>query len=138
MKGTNKNDPGRENPDTPLPVGELGEPPDHLSDCAKELWLEMAPYWGEVYHRHQFEDLCTARADMEHFYAICEDEGWFYVSDKGNKLRHPAAIQFESNRAFANRVASEFGLNPTAKNKIHAPKPARPSPADKFRSKGRT
>lgn len=137
--GTNKKDPGRENPDTPKPTGELGTPPKTISKEAQAVWLEDAPYWPDEADRRQFGMYCTAVADGAGFRAILGEDksGWFYETDKGNLLRHPAAIQYDICLKFANRIANEFGMTPTSRNRVKAPKPRRSNPADRHFRKGK-
>ena len=139
VRGTNNVNPGRENPDTPAATGELGPAPDgyHLTDGAKVVWKRDAPHWPDESDRAQFAMYCMAVDGMQTAYDECEKAGWWYTSDKGNILRHPAAGQFWECFKAANRIAAEFGMNPTARNKVHAPAKPKSSPADEFRDRGR-
>ncbi len=135
VRGTNKNDPGRENPDTPAvdPHG-LGDPPADLTPAAQAIWTEHAPWWPGVTDRLMWREFCVALADAHSFYVECESEGWTFKSDKGNILRHPASTLHRERLDYATKLAAAFGMNPTDRNRIKAkPKPDPNDPAAKFR-----
>ena len=121
--GTNKANPGRENPDTPRPTGELGKPLNGMSKRAKEIWREYAPYWLRDTDRLQWREYCQAVADAEALRKALGDDPstWIYESDKGNQLRHPNAIQYKERLEFANRLAQQFGMDATSINRVKAP-----------------
>ena len=134
VKGTNKANAGRENPDIPdVPANSLGSPPLELTVEAAEVWTTYLPYWAGAADREQFAAYCTAVADARHFWAVCEKEGWYFVAKTGNPLRHPASTLYHESRQFALKLACEFGLTPTSRVRIKAPPKKGPSPSDEFR-----
>lgn len=133
-KGVNKKDPGRENNDAPdvAPDG-LGDPPAHLSKQAAEVWKRDAPWWAGETDRPLFAQYATATADAEHFYEVCETEGWFFETDKGTIMRHPASTLYNENRQTAIKLGAQFGMNPTDRQRIKVRPKRKASPADEFR-----
>lgn len=125
VKGTNKNNPGRENKQMPEADDTLGKPPAYLklSPEAKKVWGQDAPYYASDLDRRAFGRYCEATADANRFHEQCVKEGW---TVEGTRFTNPKARLYQDARDFADRLASSFGLKPAERTKIKVP-PKKPS-----------
>ena len=131
-KGTNAKNSGRENPHGLEQDGEIGNPPDHLSAAEKDTWREFEQHYFDRGDRGQYEAFCVAMSDARRFHAECVEDGFELEDTNGKRYRNPALISYEKAAAFANKIACEFGMNPTAKNKVRIPPKPSEDPGAKF------
>jgi len=123
----------------PDPEDEPTPPP---GDTDMPAWLADRPYAVEAWeHYAPLADamgvlttadvgalalLCAAFADYRDAWAIVQDEGATYerISDRGgvSQAAHPAVAQMADAWRRASAMLAQFGLTPSARNKVSVPK----------------
>lgn len=106
----------------PKPVARIG-PPDDLGVAGNKFWndhfdeLERLQLLTEV-DLPQFYELCLLMDRIAECQEIMSNEGAWYLTDKGNLLRHPASLQRDKYVAEKMALIRQFGLTPAARNTL--------------------
>nr|DAG47839.1 MAG TPA: terminase small subunit [Bacteriophage sp.] len=117
LKGTLQ--PCRTNAREPQIEGEVGEPPEYLSDRAKEIWANVVSWLPKEVLKP------TDRAILETYCNMCALRE--VLQDRVNKFGAVSATKNEISAAFNALVkcnadivkaASELGLTPSARSKV--------------------
>lgn len=129
VTGAAKQHPERTNKDEPLPTGELGAAPKHLTSEARKIWEDMRPrvFWATDSDREAFGLLVQALADGR---AIRRSLA--RTKYKGNG-RDPRDYRLRDAEDRAVRLMTEFGATPSSRTRVKAP--SRPDPNDPLRGR---
>ena len=124
----------RKDRDVPVAAGdrltEPPEPPDALSQGARQEWIALAPVLVELGtlcrgDLRAFEQLCETLATANSLQAVIAAEGILLKMGNGSYKTNPAQKSLETARNQAARLFTEFGLTPKARNYVSAaPGPA--------------
>ncbi|QDC10085.1 phage terminase small subunit P27 family [Oceanicola sp. D3] len=136
----------RLNPQEPMPMPEVPEPPDHLNEDARAEWARIADElsalgiltrldrgslaaYCQAYGRwRQAEQALARMAERD-----ATTDGLMIRTKSGNLIQNP--LVGSANKAMADmmRYAAEFGLTPSARSRVEGLSPdAGWSPADEF------
>jgi P27 family predicted phage terminase small subunit len=104
----------------------IGDPPAILSGRALEVWDELTQELKEVevgnrVDAYALSELCQAVAQSEECARIISEEGLSHMTERGI-IKHPLTSVQSSASMRVLRYSSAFGLTPTARGKISAPK----------------
>jgi P27 family predicted phage terminase small subunit len=123
---------GAVNKDEPKPEKGAPECPDWLDDYAKEAWSQLVPLLEAMgvltkIDGHALAILCQTWARWRKAEEFIEQNGEVYpVKDADGRVRFlkrfPQVATAESCARTLNRFMSEFGLTPSARSRIAAPK----------------
>lgn len=115
LKGTLR--PCRVNPHEPRPEGELGDPPEYMSDRAKEFWYStlknITPGVLKACDSAVFESFCNALAMREKIQKEVDRVGMVYSGKVSGHLN--ALMKIE---ALLAKAGSEIGLTPSSRQKV--------------------
>jgi len=106
------------------PKDSVGRCPSWLTGEAKNIWRELANSLASVVtsaDREKLACLCVALADVRRNTAIIEREGEDVVLSNGMRCSHPAVARKNRALALVSKMASDFGLDPTARQRIAVP-----------------
>lgn len=132
----------------PEPSTEGVRMPAELSAGAKAEWERIAPELQaigilSVADLALFRIYCESVAEFDEAQAFIRDNGRTYVlRDKDGAVRFvqqfPQVAIARNAAERVRKIAIEFGMSPASRSKVKAaPKPKKPSAADRFRDKGR-
>jgi P27 family predicted phage terminase small subunit len=134
VRGTNKNNPGRENRQAPKPDETLGPPPSYLPKYQQTVWEEEAArcWWATEADRGAFEILIRNVARSRKLAKELEKEPAMVQGSRG-KVRNPKSYQQRECEAMAAKMYAAFGLDPSSRTRVKVPEKRKPSPADEWR-----
>ena len=108
----------RTNPLEPKPTGEIGDPPDYMSDRAKEIWWQVVRYLPKgvicASDTGVLETYCNFSAQREKLQAAVDKDG-ATVSPTEISAIFNALVKCEQILA---KAGSELGLTPAARQKV--------------------
>ena len=110
----------------------IGNPPEILHGRALEVWNELTKELQEVQvgtrvDAYALSELCQAVAQSEECARIIEEDGLSHVTDRGI-VKHPLTTVQSAASMRVLKYSSAFGLTPTARGKITAPKKVEVNP----------
>ncbi len=122
--------PGRRKPNDlePKPEG-AAVCPDWLSPVAREEWEKIAPELDRIgistsVDSNVLAGYCLAMADLREAEGVLAEDGYTTQTNKG-LARHPMSIVKVQALGVLLKFASEFGMTPSSRTKIHARQPDR-------------
>ena len=115
----------------------IGKPPAIIQGRALEVWNELTKELQEVQvgtrvDAYALSELCQAVAQSEDCARIIEEDGLSHKTERGI-VKHPlTSVQSQASMRIL-KYSSAFGLTPTARGKITAPKKVEENPLAEFR-----
>ncbi len=117
LKGTLR--PCRTNPKEPVPTELIGDPPEYMSDRAKEIWFNVVQYLPKgvitACDSGVLETYCNMSALREELQRIVNEKG-AVLAYKNEISAHFNALD-KANKAIA-QAGSELGLTPASRQKV--------------------
>ena len=112
----------------------IGEPPAILEGRALEVWSELTAELlnvqvGTRVDAYALSELCQAVAQSEECARIISEDGLSHTTERGI-VKHPLTSVQSAASMRVLKYSSAFGLTPTARGKISAPKKAEANPYD--------
>jgi len=102
------------------------EPPEWLSDAAREEWDRLAPEIEELglltgADRAAFAGYCSAYASWVAAEGFLAAHGATVTAQSGYLMPHPMVAVARHERAAMHRLGQEFGLTPFSRSRIDVP-----------------
>lgn len=99
-------------------------PPAHLSEAAREKWRETARQLADsglltALDLDALEVYCVTWAGWRKAVETIEREGSFFVTETGQRKKHPLVAEAETARKDLLAYGSKLGLNPTARQNLY-------------------
>lgn len=118
IQGTYRKD--RENPEEPIPIGELGPPPDRPDQVEAGVWdqVRCAAYWLKDADRTTLERFCTWSAIWRDASRQVFEDGPVQVTPKGYSAPSGAQQVMMSAEKHVQRLGTLLGLDPVSRSKI--------------------
>ena len=108
-----------------VPSDPIGEPPDDMSDAAKNYWhatVEASPegLLTEL-DRPVLEQLCVARAIADQCSADIEADGVTVILPNGIRSTHPSAKFLRTQQSIIANMSALLGCTPTTRRRLKRP-----------------
>ncbi len=117
LKGTLR--PCRTNPNEPVPTSEIGDPPEYMSDRAKEIWQNVVTYLPKgvvtACDTGVLETYCNMSAVREDLQRVVNEKG--AVMQYKNEISAYFNALDKANKAIA-QAGAELGLTPASRQKV--------------------
>jgi P27 family predicted phage terminase small subunit len=126
----------KKNPAEPKPAVKLPEPPDHLSDKAKDLWHRIGPKFAAMGVMAEVDELAFAM--LCESYAAWADlirrarKGRPIEKVHGQPVPNPYLVRADREAEKVRRLLAEFGGSPAARARLTVQNPS--GPADELES----
>ncbi len=113
----------RTNPNEPKPVGDLGEPPDHLSEGAKHAWRQAVrcapPNLLRELDAAILEVWCCAAALFREAQSGLQRTGLLVKApNTGLPMQSPYLAILNKQAQIMTRAATEMGFTPSSRSKV--------------------
>ena len=112
--------------------------PEWLSDHARQYWDEIATAIEPIglltsVDTGALSHLCDQMALYQQARQDIEEEGYYYVSDKGNQISHPSVGLLYKADAAIRSYMREFGLTPSARSGLNVSTDSADDPLNVFK-----
>lgn len=133
IQGTYRKD--RENPEEPIPIGELGPPPDRLDQVEAGMWdqVRRAAYWLKDADGPTLERFCTWSAIWRDASRQVFEDGPVQVASKGYEVPSGAQQVMTTSEKCVERLGTMLGLDPVSRSKIRTGEPSTNNLFSRFR-----
>jgi P27 family predicted phage terminase small subunit len=116
----------------PQPLGEIGEPPDHLTEDQAEMWREVVRSMPIALltsaDRGSLERYAVAYAAFRGATKLINQSGLIIKGRHGNPVKNPAMVALWQASHDMARAGNELGLSPQARARITMPEGADADP----------
>jgi len=102
---------------------EFAEPPEHLTEMAREFWADIIVQLVQVgmidrVDRPTIEMICTTWDEYMKADRVVRDQGFFAAGPSGTIREHPALKMRRLARAEFFKYAEQYGLTPMARTRL--------------------